>query len=78
MLSNIFDREYILSAFALHVILFLKVLVEINLSCHVQRFLLSGKLEMISIDVIVFSLCICIFWRKIAVSLKLNIVSHIP
>ena len=44
-----------MSAFALHVILCVKVLIEINLPCYfvyIQLFLLSGKLEMVSIDVI--------------------------
>ena len=44
-----------MSEFALHVILCVKVLIEINLPCHfvyIQLFLLNGKLEMVSIDVI--------------------------
>ena len=53
--STSLERGYIMSAFALPFILCLKVLIEINLPCHfvyIQLFLLSGKLEMISIDVI--------------------------
>ena len=46
-------REYIIRAFALQVILCLKVPVKINLPCRVHTaFLLSGKNEMIFIDVI--------------------------
>ena len=73
--STSLARGYIISAFALQLILCLKVPVEIT--CHVvyiQLFLLCGKFEMI----FYFLLCICIFWRKIAVSLNSNIVSHIP
>ena len=60
-------REYIISAFALHIILCLKI---------AQLFLLSGKLEVISIDVIgISTLYLYILEEK---WLKLNIVSHIP
>ena len=50
-------------------------------TCHVlyiQLFLLSGKLEMIFIDIIGISTLYLYTLKEISVSLKLNIVSHIP
>ena len=63
--STFLARVYITSAFAIQVILCLKVQVEINLPCHVHTaFFLSGKLEIIFIDVIGISTLYLYFCRK--------------
>ena len=69
-----------MSTFAIQVILCLKVRVDISLPCLVHTAVpLSGKLEMVLLMLLVFVLCIFLYFGgKIAVYLKLKIVSHIP
>ena len=48
------------------------------MSCTYSFSSLVENLKGLLLMLLVFLLCICIFWRKSIISLKLNIVSHIP